>query len=189
MNALSPPPHRFTSAEFARLARSGGLGGLRLELRRGMLVEVSPQYVPHAVLKVAVYDAFKAALQSFSPKWRVLSEVSVDFAEGFQPIPDIVIYDPARIAGPLDGPLPGAAVVLVVEVASTSLADDLGEKLEDYAAAGLAEYWVADLKAGRMLRHDGPGPEGYARRLETPLTERLDCLTRPGLSLPASTLG
>jgi len=62
------------------------------------------------------------------------------------PTADIVVFSPAAI-GDESGPLPGNAARLIVEVAAASLADDLGEKLVDYARFGLAEYWVADVRA------------------------------------------
>jgi Uma2 family endonuclease len=188
MNALTPAPRQFTRAEFERIARAGGFGDLRVELRRGWIVEMSPQFAPLAALKAAIYDALRDQLRAAGGALRIWSEASVDWAEDFQPMPDIVVWESACVPPSLQGPLPGAAARLVIEIASTTLADDLGEKLEDYAAAGLAEYWVADVAARVMFRHDGPGAKGYARRLVTPLAERLESLTIPGLALPAGSL-
>ena len=39
----------------------------------------------------------------------------------------------------------------MIEVADSSLADDLGAKLEQYARAGIPRYWVVDV-VGRTLR-------------------------------------
>ena len=59
-------PHRalatFTNAQFERLVRSGGLGDMRVELRRGMIVKMSPQYVPHGTVKRLLAKALEAAL-------------------------------------------------------------------------------------------------------------------------------
>ena len=58
-------PHRalatFTNAQFERLVRSGGLGDMRVELRRGLIVKMSPQFVPHGTIKRLLADAIKAA--------------------------------------------------------------------------------------------------------------------------------
>lgn len=53
---------------------------------------------------------------------------------------------------------------LVIEVADSSLADDLGQKQIDYAAAGLLEYWVADVRGRVMHLCHTPQPDGYAVR-------------------------
>lgn len=87
------------------------------------------------------------------------------------PEPDLSVYvpDPAMTTVLLPD-----AVRLVIEVANDSLAYDLGEKAQRYAAAGIADYWVVDL-VGRVTHvHGQPGPEGYATRqvvrFEEPLT-------------------
>lgn len=54
-----------------------------------------------------------------------------------------------------------ADVVLLVEVADTSAAEDRRRKLPLYARAGIAEVWLVDLDADAVLRHREPSPDGY----------------------------
>lgn len=178
----------FTNAEFERMARSGGFGDARVELRRGMIAEMSPQYVPHAHVKMALLTALSDAVRAAALPWRVWSEVSVAFSDGFEPLPDIVVWNPAEAPADLDGPIPAAAVKLIVEVSDTTLADDLGDKLEDYAKGGLAEYWVADVKGRIVLRHAGDAPGGYARREPARFGEQIAALLTPALVLDTSAL-
>jgi Uma2 family endonuclease len=57
-------------------------------------------------------------------------------------------------------------VLLVIEVAESSLTYDCGEKAELYAAAGIADYWVVNLVERRIeLRRDPAG--GRYRTLRT----------------------
>src|SRR5262245_60474608 len=125
MNAPNRPLATFTTAEFERLARSGVLAGRRVELRRGLMLEMSPQYVPHATVKRLLARALEAALTAAGLDWAVDQEVSVSFGAGFEPMPDIVVWDPSAAPANLDGPVPAAAVKLIVEVADSSLPDDL----------------------------------------------------------------
>jgi Uma2 family endonuclease len=74
-----------------------------------------------------------------------------------------VVWDPASVPAS-DGPIPGEAVKLVIEVTDASLPDDLGQKLLDYAQAGLPEHWVADVTARVLHICTGPNPQGYQRR-------------------------
>src|SRR5262249_46314884 len=78
---------------------------------------------------------------------------------------------PERSPGPRD-------VGLLIEVAVTSLRDDLTTALEQYARAGIPVYWVVDVPGRRILVHTEPrvvdGKGEYAR-VET---------YRPGQSLP-----
>ncbi len=164
MNAPVRNEARFDRAQFEKMARAGVFGRDRVELRRGRIALMSPKHVPHASVQASLMFALRDAVQSARRDWGVLSEVSVDFAADFQPMPDIVVWDPQAAPPDVDGPIPAAAVRLVVEVADASLTDDLGEKLEDYARAGVAEYWVADVKGRLILRHAGPSETGFARR-------------------------
>lgn len=188
MNAPHPTLKTFTNAEFQRLARSGGLGDMRVELRRGMIAQMSPQHVPHATVKMELTFALVAALKAAGLAWTVTAEVSVDFGDGFEPMPDIVVWNPAEAPADLDGPVPAAAVKLIVEVSDASLADDLGEKLEDYAKSGLREYWVADVKGRLILRHAGASASGYAKREPLRFGETAALLTVAGVSADTKAL-
>ncbi len=54
---------------------------------------------------------------------------------------------------------------LIVEVADSTLSDDLGDKHDAYAVAVLPEYWVADVKAKTVIRR-GQSREGGLRQEE-----------------------
>lgn len=66
---------------------------------------------------------------------------------GFRP--DLVVLDREQLAKePLWSKEPvitlGSSVKLVVEVVSTNWQNDYARKVEDYAALGIPEYWIAD---------------------------------------------
>jgi len=79
-------------------------------------------------------------------------------------------------------------VLLVIEVADSSLAYDCGEKAELYAAAGIADYWVVNLP-GRCVevRRD---PQGGRYRSQRAFAggEELRPLAVPEAVLRAGTL-
>jgi Uma2 family endonuclease len=190
MNAPTLSLARFTTAEFEQMARTGAFGSRRVELRRGLMVEMSAQHVPHTRVKPRVKHrltlTLEAALKGSESGFSLLPEVSVDFGADFEPIPDIVIWDETAVVDQT-GPIPGAAVKLVVEVADSTLPEDLGDKLAEYAAAALPEYWVADVKNGRVLRHAEPVGETYARCDVALFGEIISALTFP-LAVDTSTL-
>jgi Uma2 family endonuclease len=185
MNAPVAPPAAMTRAEFERRARAGDFGGRRLELRRGKLVEVSPQYAPHMRLKLKLITMLAASPVLGPLGWEVGSEGTIDFADDFQPMPDIFIWDPALAPLDLDGPIPAGAVNLVIEVSSSTLSDDLGEKRADYAAAGVAEYWVVDVARRIVHRHAAPGAGGFTRVDQIALADGVDSWTIAGLTISA----
>lgn len=59
-------------------------------------------------------------------------------------------------------PVDPAAVPLVIAIADTSVARDLGRKSGKYAQYGLAEYWVVDVNA--RLTHVLRDPDDRAYR-------------------------
>ena len=65
----------------------------------------------------------------------------------------------SRHAGPDD-------VLLVIEIADSSLSYDRGKKAELYAARGVAEYWIADLPHNVLWRHRSPDGLVY-RQIES----------------------
>jgi Uma2 family endonuclease len=178
----------FSNAEFERMARSGGFGDARVELRRGMIADMSPQFAAHARVKMRLISALTTAVLNAGLPWEVWSEVSVAFGGGFEPLPDIVVWNPAEAPADLDGPIPASAVKLIVEVSDTTLADDLGEKLEDYAKGGLAEYWVADVKGRLVLRHAGVVSNTYARREPVRFGDQISALEFPTIKVDTAAL-
>lgn len=62
----------------------------------------------------------------------------------------------------MDHPPQAVDVSSVIEVADSSLSIDLGPKLTAYAAAGIAQYVVADLVNGRVIVHERPAGNSYS---------------------------
>jgi Uma2 family endonuclease len=53
-------------------------------------------------------------------------------------------------------------VLLLIEVADTTLRYDRDVKLPRYARVGIPETWLVDLGSRVLSIHRRPGPEGYA---------------------------
>ncbi len=188
MNAPVRPPLTLTDAQFEDMARRGAFVKVgRVELRGGMLTPMSPTHYNHANIMFLLTQAVVRAIAKSGGSLRVLNEVSVAFGSGFQPTADIVVWDPALAPVDLDGPIPSVAVKLVIEVADASLGDDLGDKLADYARAGLSEYWVADVRGRLVFRHETPTGSGYKVRAPLRFGEATPALTLP-LTLDTSAL-
>src|SRR4030095_9790151 len=52
-------------------------------------------------------------------------------------------------------------ILLIVEIADTSVEYDTTAKLHLYAIVGIPEYWVADLENHRLLIHSEPKGDTY----------------------------
>ena len=76
--------------------------------------------------------------------------------------PDLAVFPRAAVLP--DSPfikLRGEDVLLVIEIALTSLAYDRGAKAAVYARHGIREYWVVDPEHHRAWVHTGPSEEGW----------------------------
>lgn len=147
---------------------------------------MSPQYIPHARVKRLLAQALAESVSAAGLAWVVDQEVSVAFGDAFDPMPDIVVWDAA--VGDGEGPVPREAVRLIVEVSDASLADDLGDKLEDYARSGLVEYWVADVRGRLVLRHTEARAARYWRREPALFGTMVPWLSRPELAVSTTEL-
>jgi len=77
-----------------------------------------------------------------------------------EPQPDVAVVK-ARADFYRDAHPRGADVLLVIEVADTSLESDRAEKVPLYAKSGIPEVWIVDLNAGRVEVYRGPTSGGY----------------------------
>jgi Uma2 family endonuclease len=149
------PRLRWTVAEFERLAEVGVFTeDDRIELIGGELVPMSPKGNRHEVVRAALNNWLRRSLpQEFDyhgePGWRA------DDANYFEP--DFLIgptgFNPTSIK-PAD-------VVLLIEVAHSSLAFDTTTKAGRYAALGVREYWVVNAVTLEARVHRGPDAAGY----------------------------
>ena len=176
---------RITAEQLEAMAAAGALVGLpRIELRDGVLCQMNPQYRPHLLAKSAVYDALRDALRELGWPLGVGSEGSVRVGEREVPMPDVIVWDVHRGAGPV----PVEHVRLVVEVSDTTLDDDLGRKRQVYAAGAIPEYWVIDLLGRVTHQYWAPVDGRYAREAVVPFGERLSAATLTGLGIETASL-
>jgi len=112
----------------------------RVELLRGLLVEMSPQDPRHSAPIDRLTELLVLAL---APRARVRVQLPVALSEDSEPEPDLAVV----AAGDYDTEHPTHAL-LVIEVAGSSLRKDRGLKASLYAEAGVPEYWIVDLAGG-----------------------------------------
>lgn len=144
--------------EYDRLVQAGAFAHERVELLDGVLVVMSPQDPVHAD---AVQWLVRVLGQSIGKELDLRVQLPLAAGEASEPEPDIAIVPAGRYR---EGHPETAH--LVIEVARSSQALDLGPKARLYAAAGVAEYWVVDLAAHAVIVHRGPSEAGFRTRSE-----------------------
>jgi len=184
MNAPFAPTHdpgtyRLKVNDYLTLAEAGAFGDQRTEFLEGEIIVLSPQYRPHLMVKMCLYDAINDVLRETQPNLRTVVKGSVSLDERSMPDPDISVTTEPNGAGAI----PVASVILAVEVADTTLQTDLHRKADLYSNAAIPEYWVADVQ-GRVLHQMWtPTPDGYADRRRLAFGDRLTAVTIAELSI------
>jgi Uma2 family endonuclease len=112
--------------------------------------------------------------------------------------PVVVVPDKTLILSEHDGPKPdfyvypavlrvedvrGPDVLLVIEVADTTLREDLGWKAELYAQFGVREYWVVDVNGRQVFAHRLRAEGGYGAPAVFTASEPVTPGLLPGIAL------
>jgi Uma2 family endonuclease len=152
----------------------------RVELIDGEIIDMSPIGVLHAAIVVRLASYFS---QRLGPMGVVWCQNPLRLDDISEPEPDIAILRPR--ADCYMTAHPGAAdVLLVIEVADTSLAYDLGTKVPLYARHGIPEVWVIDAATRQTRVFRGPvgssgtgssGGSGYAEEVGVEPHEAVSC--------------
>jgi Uma2 family endonuclease len=157
---LDPPRKHWTRTECAALEASGVLEQEKLELVEGELISKMGKKRPQANSAMLLAEWF---VQIFGFRF-VNQEVPIDVAPEDnptnEPVPDFIVLTQEGQNFRSANPRPEESR-LVVEIANTSLTFDLGTKAALYARAGIAEYWVLDVKGRRLLVHRDVKAGGY----------------------------
>jgi Uma2 family endonuclease len=140
--------------EYDRLVALDWFADERIELLRGMLVTMSPQHWPHAA---AVAFLNEQLVLQLAGRYEVRPQLPFAADDWSEPEPDfaVVAKDPARREHPSE-------VLLVIEVADSSLRIDRGIKRTIYADAGVPEYWIVDVTTLTVEVHTVPSNGRYA---------------------------
>lgn len=171
-----PERYRFTVDEYYRLAEAGILDEEdRVELLEGEIVMMSPIGGRHAACVTRLTHLLVRAAGEGAVV-RVQSPVRLD--DRSEPEPDLCLARSRSDFYAAGHPEPGD-VLLIVEVADTSIGYDQQVKLPLYARAGIPELWIVDLGRDAVDVYRGPSRDGYVERRTFQAGEELQL---PGLA-------
>lgn len=155
MSVLESVRHRLSVGEFLRIAEAGVFAPeARIELLEGDMIDMAPLGVGHA----RMINELVRLLYRMVPTGVIISPQNpLQLGERSLPQPDIQILRPRAdgYAGRHPGP---ADLYWLIEVSDTTLDYDRQEKVPLYAAHGVAEVWVVDLRGRVMHVHRRPEP-------------------------------
>jgi Uma2 family endonuclease len=173
-----------TVQRYLGLVEAGVLGpDDRVELLEGVVVAMAPQNPPHAA-GVARADA--ALRKAIGERAHVRPQLSLVLQRSV-PEPDLAV-----VPGSVDdyeSSHPSTAL-LVIEVADSSLKQDRLSKAAIYAAAGIPDYWIVNLRdeVVEVMRDPEPTQARYRVVRSAKRGELLELVALPGAALDASAL-
>lgn len=148
----------FTVEEYHRMAKAGILSeDDRVELIEGEIVEMPPIGSQHASCVNRLNRLFS---QCVGERAIVSVQNPIYLSEYSEPQPDLALLRPRTDFYAQAHPQP-QDILLVVEVADTSLTYDREVKIPLYAQSGIPEVWLVDLTANCIEAYRKPSPQGY----------------------------
>ena len=175
------PRRLFTAEEFERMAAAGVFGPEeRLELIDGEIVEMSPVGPGHGASIACLTKRFILGLGDRAVVWIQSSAV---VALRSVPQPDLALLRPRSYRR--SNPRPDD-ILLVVEVADSSLRYDRIRKARLYAVAGIPEYWVVGVQREWVEVYRTPEDEGYRDVKRVPSSDTIAPLSFPDLIIPVA---
>lgn len=180
----SPPRKRWTRDECEKLHAMGMFAGQHFELIDGELINKMGKNRPH-IGCVALMHRWLTKVFNYL---QVQQEGSIDVApqdDGLnEPEPDLVVLRHSCVSFSAN-PQP-ADVLLLIEVADTTLEFDLKTKAKLYSRAGIPDYWVLDVNKRRLIVHREPLGGGYTSVLSYRTNESVAPLAAPESLFPVS---
>ena len=157
-----PLRHRcFSVADFHRMGEAGILGeDERLELIEGEIIEMTPIGSPHGG---RVNQLNRLLTQAVGERAVVAIQNPVVLGEHSEPEPDLALLRPRADFYTSSHPQ-AADVLLLIEVADSSLASDRDIKVPLYARHGIPEAWIVAIGERRVLRFARPDQGAYQVR-------------------------
>lgn len=147
----------FTVVEYLAMIEAGILRKEeRLELIDGEIIIMSPigEYHEYGTDQLTM-----ELVPVLGGRATVRIQGSIRLNDRSRPEPDVAVL---RRRPPNEmGPYFPSDVYFLIEVADSSLQRDSGPKLARYAAAGIPEVWIANLRAREVIVHTEPSGSGY----------------------------
>jgi Uma2 family endonuclease len=178
MPPTTSPRLQFNVTQYENLFTMGVLQDGAYELINGDIIPKMPIKYAHGFVQTVLL--FLLA-RLFGQDYVVLP-VSLQIDEHSLPEPDAVVTIHPRSAYLDRRYLLPEDIRIAVEVSDATISSDLTTKATLYAQAGIAEYWVVDVNARRLLIHGQPADTGYEH-----VTEYNDTDTASPLCLPTAT--
>ncbi len=155
-STLSPRRH-WSSDEYYRLYELGFFEGERVQLINGEIIEMAAMNGPHATATNKTRKLLERIFEGDGAigDYTVRCQMPISLPNNSVPEPDVAVVEGNDDDYIIIHPRTAA---LVVEISDTTLHPDQNAKVALYAAAGIAEYWIVNLKERQLEVRRQPTP-------------------------------
>ena len=175
-----PQRRRLTVDDFAKMCEVGILSADdRVELIDGELVEMPPMGSEHAGIVNELANVLPGLLD---PAVRLRVQSSVQLTRYTQPEPDLAVVSRDSRLYLRHHPQP-EQILIAIEVADSSLKYDREQKMPRYAAAGVPDAWLVDVRPRTITVYTDATAEGYRASRTLGWSEELEATAVAGLRL------
>jgi len=156
----------------------------RVELLDGQIIDMSPIGPSHSGAVTRLTKLFANLSRN---RWEISVQNPIRLNDYAEPQPDIALLKPpvehydSETAKPAD-------VVLLLEVADTSLAADRAEKIPAYGHAGIGEVWILNLVERTLEIYREPNFTGYSVRQILRPGEQVQLIAFPDVAIEVASL-
>jgi Uma2 family endonuclease len=155
------------------MAEAGLFADERVELLDGTIIKMSP----HTRRTATTVARLQRVLTNAAAGAHVRTQLSIVVGDWSEPEPDLALCKPDRYDYLHHHPEPDD-IVLICEVALSSLSYDRKQKSAAYAAAGIVEYWIIDVAGRTIIVRSDPDQATATYRTESIVRDG-DTLTVP----------
>ncbi len=148
---------RFTIKEYHKIYETGIFEGQRVELLNGMITVMFPMNNPHLGM---VGRLTRMLNIRFANEYFVSPQCPLKILQNNEPEPDIVIAK-ARDDDYMNSSIPPEDVLLIIEIADSSLKRDRNQKKVIYAKTKIREYWIINLQDRQIETFENPQNGDY----------------------------
>jgi Uma2 family endonuclease len=151
---------QFTVAQYHQMVAAGILTeDDRVELIEGEIIEMSPIGRRHAACVNRLVRLFSERL---GDRVIVAAQNLVELSDRSEPQPDVALMHPRPDFYEAGHPQP-QDILLLVEVADTTVEFDREIKMPLYAKSGVREVWLVDLNQNAIAVYREPSLSGYGQ--------------------------
>ena len=156
MQTSITPKIKWSVDDYHRMIAAGILDDRKVELLAGEIYSVAPEGTPHTFRSISLLKRLTNALGNRA-EVRDAHPIVLSTSE---PEPDIAVVK-GSFEDYADRHPCAADVLLVVEVAKTTLVKELNQKRLDYAADQIPENWVLNLNDAQLVVFRDPQDGDY----------------------------